>query len=268
MSEEQRKEVAAAAAAATSGSLIDDLLSATNMRPGDDSYAVTRKGVQSFISSLLDPTRSTDRITASLADELIAELDRKISRQVDQILHAPAFQKLESAWRSLKFLVDRTNFRENIKIQMMNASKADLLSDFQDSPEITQSGLYKNVYTAEFGQFGGQPYGAIISNYEFGPGSEDVALLQYCASVAAMSHAPFVGSAAASFFGLDDFAKLPDLKDLSGIFEGPQYTKWRGFRESDDARNVALVMPHFLLLFHLTYIPSYILQKYFYFIKF
>jgi type VI secretion system protein ImpC len=247
MSEEQRKEVAAAAAAATSGSLIDDLLSATNMRPGDDSYAVTRKGVQSFISSLLDPTRSTDRITASLADELIAELDRKISRQVDQILHAPAFQKLESAWRSLKFLVDRTNFRENIKIQMMNASKADLLSDFQDSPEITQSGLYKNVYTAEFGQFGGQPYGAIISNYEFGPGSEDVALLQYCASVAAMSHAPFVGSAAASFFGLDDFAKLPDLKDLSGIFEGPQYTKWRGFRESDDARNVALVMPHFLL---------------------
>ncbi|MCF8172300.1 MAG: type VI secretion system contractile sheath large subunit, partial [Candidatus Methylopumilus sp.] len=247
MSEEQAKAQGAANAASESGSLIDQLLETSKIRPGDDSYSITKQGIQSFIGTLLDPERSTDRITAALADELIAELDKKLSRQVDQILHNTAFQKLESAWRSLKFLVDRTNFRENIKIQMMNVSKEDLLSDFQDSPEITKSGLYKNVYTAEFGQFGGQPFGAIVSNYEFGPGTQDVALLQYVSSVAAMAHAPFVGGVSASFFGLEDYAKLPDLKDLASIFDSPTYTKWRGFRESDDARNVALVMPHFLL---------------------
>ena len=247
MSEEQATAQGAANAASESGSLIDQLLETSKIRPGDDSYSITKQGIQSFIGTLLDPERSTDRITAALADELIAELDKKLSRQVDQILHNTAFQKLESAWRSLKFLVDRTNFRENIKIQMMNVSKEDLLSDFQDSPEITKSGLYKNVYTAEFGQFGGQPFGAIVSNYEFGPGTQDVALLQYVSSVAAMAHAPFVGGVSASFFGLEDYAKLPDLKDLASIFDSPTYTKWRGFRESDDARNVALVMPHFLL---------------------
>jgi type VI secretion system protein ImpC len=129
----------------------------------------------------------------------------------------------------------------------MNVSKEDLLSDFEDSPEITKSGLYRNCYTAEYGQFGGQPYGAIIANYEFGPGASDMKLLQNCASVSAMSHAPFIAAAGAEFFGLDDFTKLPGLKDLSSVFESPQYTKWNAFRESEDARNVGLVVPHFLL---------------------
>lgn len=247
MSDETSKQEEVAAGEASSGSLIDQLLETTRVRPGDESYAITRQGIQTFISTLLDPARATDRITASLADDMIAELDKKLCRQVDEILHHPDFQRLESSWRSLKFLVDRTNFRENIKIQIMNVSKDDLLSDFEDSPEVTKSGLYKNCYTAEFGQFGGQPFGAIIANYEFGPGSSDVKLLQYCASVASMSHAPFIAAAGAQFFGLDDFAKLPDLKDLSSIFEMPQYTKWNGFRESEDARNVGLVLPHFLL---------------------
>lgn len=247
MSEEAAKQEQAGASPEAGGSLIDQLLETTRVRPGDESYAITRQGIQTFISSLLDPARATDRITASLADDMISELDKKLCRQVDEILHHPDFQRLESSWRSLKFLVDRTNFRENIKIQIMNVSKDDLLSDFEDSPEVTKSGLYKNCYTSEFGQFGGQPFGAIIANYEFGPGSSDVKLLQYCAAVASMSHAPFIAAAGSQFFGLDDFSKLPDLKDLSSIFEMPQYTKWNGFRESEDARNVGLVVPHFLL---------------------
>ncbi|HEY7803657.1 MAG TPA: type VI secretion system contractile sheath large subunit [Orrella sp.] len=246
MSEEAKKEDAAPAGD-QSGSLIDDLLATSKVRPGNESYDITRQGIQTFVSSLLEPGKVTDRITASLADEMIAELDKKLCRQVDEILHHPDFQRLESGWRSLKFLIDRTNFRENIKIEVMNASKEDLLSDFEDAPEVTQSGLYKNCYTAEYGQFGGQPYGAIIANYEFGPGSSDIKLLQSCASVAAMSHAPFIAAAGAEFFGVDDFTKLPDLKDLSSIFESPVYTKWQGFRASEDARNVGLVLPHFLL---------------------
>ncbi|UOD50076.1 type VI secretion system contractile sheath large subunit [Orrella daihaiensis] len=245
MSEEAKKEESGGAAA--SGSLLDELLMTSKVRPGGESYDITKQGIQTFISSLLEPGRITDRVTAGLADEMIAELDKKLCRQVDEILHNPDFQRLESSWRSLKFLVDRTNFRENIKIEVMNASKEDLLSDFEDSPEITKSGLYRNCYTAEYGQFGGQPYGAIVANYEFGPGASDIKLLQNCAAVSAMSHAPFIAAAGAEFFGLDDFTKLPDLKDLSSIFESPQYTKWQGFRESDDSRNVGLVVPHFLL---------------------
>lgn len=245
MSEEAKKEQDALAASSTS--LLDELLLTSKVRPGGESYDITKQGIQTFISSLLEPGRATDRVTAGLADEMIAELDKKLCRQVDEILHHPDFQRLESSWRALKFLVDRTNFRENIKIEVMNASKDDLLSDFEDSPEITKSGLYKNCYTAEYGQFGGQPYGAIIANYEFGPGASDIKLLQNCASVSAMSHAPFIAAAGSEFFGLDDFTKLPDLKDLSSIFESPQYTKWQAFRESEDSRNVGLVVPHFLL---------------------
>lgn len=245
MSEEAKKEEIGASE--SKGSLLDELLMTSKVRPGGESYDITKQGIQTFITSLLEPGRITDRVTAGLADEMIAELDKKLCRQVDEILHNPEFQRLESSWRSLKFLVDRTNFRENIKIEVMNASKEDLLSDFEDSPEITKSGLYRNCYTAEYGQFGGQPYGAIIANYEFGPGASDIKLLQNCAAVSAMSHAPFIAAAGAQFFGLDDFTKLPDLKDLSSIFESPQYTKWHAFRESEDARNVGLVVPHFLL---------------------
>jgi type VI secretion system protein ImpC len=245
MSEEAKKEESGATA--SSGSLLDELLMTSKVRPGGESYDITKQGIQTFITSLLEPGRITDRVTAGLADEMIAELDQKLCRQVDEILHNPEFQRLESSWRSLKFLVDRTNFRENIKIEVMNVSKEDLLSDFEDSPEITKSGLYRNCYTAEYGQFGGQPYGAIIANYEFGPGASDMKLLQNCASVSAMSHAPFIAAAGAEFFGLDDFTKLPGLKDLSSVFESPQYTKWNAFRESEDARNVGLVVPHFLL---------------------
>jgi len=178
---------------------------------------------------------------------MIAEIDKKLSLQLDAILHHPEFQRLESAWRSLKFLVDRTDFRENIKIELLNVSKEDLLEDFEDSPEVVKSGLYKIVYTAEYGQFGGQPYAAMIGNYEFGPGPQDIKLLQYVASVASMAHAPFIAAAGPQFFGLENFSGLPNLKDLKSIFEGPQYTKWQSFRESEDARYVGLTLPRFLL---------------------
>jgi type VI secretion system protein ImpC len=126
-------------------------------------------------------------------------------------------------------------------------SKEKLLEDFEDAPEITRSGLYKAVYTAEFGQFGGQPFGSIIGNYEFNPGPQDMKLLQSVAAISAMSHTPFIASAGPQFFGIDSFADLPNLKDLQAVFEGPQFTKWNAFRESDDARFVGLTLPHFLL---------------------
>src|SRR5512144_1812309 len=151
------------------GSLLDEILAETKMAPGDEGYEVAKRGVQAFIAELVAPKREGEKVDKALVDALIAEIDQKLSRQIDEILHNPSFQKLESAWRGLKFVVDRTDFRENIKVELLNCSKEDLLADFEDAPEITKSGLYRIGYTAEYGQFGGKPYGAIFSNYEFSP---------------------------------------------------------------------------------------------------
>ena len=244
---EQSPQAATEVAETTEGSLLDQIMQETRLKPSDEGYGIAKRGVEAFIAELLTPKHDREKVDKKLVDQMIAELDKKLSVQVDQILHHEDFQKLESAWTGLKFVIDRTNFRENIKVEMLSVSKDELREDFEDSPEIVKSGLYKHVYTAEYGQFGGSPVGAIIGNYDFGPGPQDMSLLKNIASVSAMSHAPFIAAAGPEFFGLDDYQKLPNLKDLKSIFEGPQYAKWQSFRESEDARYVGLTMPRFLL---------------------
>jgi len=243
----QSQSTARANKSVTNGSLLDRVIAETQLPREDESYAIARRGVGAFISELLKPHNRQEPVKKALVDRMIAEIDSKLSRQVDAILHHPDFQQLESAWRGLKLLVARTDFRENIRIELINASRDDLLDDFEDSPELVQSGLYKHVYTAEYGQFGGQPVGAMIANYQFGPGTRDIRLLQQVAGVAAMAHAPFIAAAGPAFFGLESFHGLPDLKDMQDHFEGPLFSKWQGFRESEDARYVGLTLPRFLL---------------------
>ena len=227
--------------------ILDRIIAETKLTPDDEAYDIAKRGVSAFIEELLKPQNENEPVKKAMVDRMIAEIDAKLSRQMDEILHNAEFQALESSWRGLKLLVDRTNFRENIKLEIINASKQDLLDDFEDSPEITQSGLYKHIYTAEYGQFGGQPVGALIANYFFDPSAPDIKTLQYVASVATMSHAPFIAAAGPKFFGLESFAGLPDLKDLKDHFEGPQFAKWQSFREQEDARYVGLTVPRFLL---------------------
>ena len=247
MAEELKKSGAAAPTETSELSLIDQLIETTRVKPGDEAYSITKQGIQAFITELLQPQRAVEKVSGATVDDMIAMLDAKLCRQVDAVMHNSEFQKLESAWRSLKFLVDRTNFRENVKIEIISVSKEKLIDDFEDAPEITKSGLYKTVYSAEFGQFGGKPFGAIIGNYEFGPGAQDIKLLQNMAAIGAMAHAPFISAAGPEFFGLQSFSDLPNLKDLSSLMEGPQHTKWNAFRQTEDARYVGLTVPHFLL---------------------
>jgi type VI secretion system protein ImpC len=227
--------------------ILDRIIAETKLTPDDEAYDIAKRGVSAFIEELLKPQNENEPVKKAMVDRMIAEIDAKLSRQMDEILHNAEFQALESSWRGLKLLVDRTNFRENIKLEIINASKQDLLDDFEDSPEIVQSGLYKHIYTAEYGQFGGQPVGALIANYFFDPSAPDIKTLQYVASVATMSHAPFIAAAGPKFFGLESFSGLPDLKDLKDHFEGPQFAKWQSFREQEDARYVGLTVPRFLL---------------------
>lgn len=229
------------------GSLLEEIVLAARLQPADEAYAITRSGVETLISLIAEPGRETARISTPVLDDMIAEIDAKLSRQIDEILHHAEFQKLESAWRSLAFLVDRTDFRENNRIEVLNVTKEELLDDFEDAPEVAKSGLYKTVYSAEYGQFGGKPYAAMIGNYEFGHGPQDLKLLQDIAAVAGMAHAPFIAAVAPQFFGVDDFTSLPNLKDITSILEGPQYVKWQSFRASEDARYVGLALPRFLL---------------------
>jgi type VI secretion system protein ImpC len=247
MTDSQELQSQGAEATTEEVSLIDQIMNETRMKPNEEGYDVAKRGVEAFITHLLEPSRAQEKVEQKLVDQFIAEIDKKLSSQVDEILHHPEVQNLESSWRGLKLVVDRTNFRENCKIEMISVRKDELLEDFEDAPEVTKSGLYKHVYTAEFGQFGGQPYGAMVANYHFDPSAPDMKLLQEMASVSAMSHAPIIAAAGPKFFGLDKFDGLPKLKDLESILEGPQYAKWQAFRETEDSRNVGLTVPRFLL---------------------
>ncbi|MDR0379217.1 MAG: type VI secretion system contractile sheath large subunit [Candidatus Accumulibacter sp.] len=191
---------------------------------------------------------------AAVADGMIAFLDEKISEQLSVIMHHPEFRKLESSWRSLEFLVGRVDFHQNIQLSILSVSKDDLLADFDDTPDITFSGFYRHVYTAEYGQFGGHPIGVIVANYEFDASPSDIRLLAHAAAVSAMAHAPFITGVSQRFFGLSRWADFPGIRDLRALFETPAYASWRSFRASEDARYVALVLPRFL--FRLPYGPA------------
>ncbi len=217
------------------------------VRQEDERYLSVRTGLGILFARLIGGANAPVQIDRILLDSMIVELTEKMSRQIDEILHHPTFQGLESAWRGLSFTVSRTDFRENIGIAFINVSKEDLLIDFEDAPEITKCGLFRTVYSGEYGVFGGQPYGLLVANYEFEPSPRDMALLGQCAAIATMAHAPFIAAAGPKFFGLECFQTLPQLRDIASMFSGPQYTKWRAYRESDDARYVGLCLPRFLL---------------------
>ncbi len=227
--------------------LLNEVIESTQIKPDDDDYDLTMQGLHALVSKLTTSDAVGQKVSKAVVDDMIAELDKKLSAQLDEILHHPEFQEVESMWRSLKFLVDRTDFRENNKIEIMSVSKDEMLDDFEDTPEITQSGLYKLVYSKEYGQFGGEPYGAIVGNYAFGTSARDMKLLGQLASVAAMAHTPFLGGVAPSMLGLKSFEEITQLTDLSLTFEGPKHAKWRGLREREDSRYLGLVMPRFLL---------------------
>ncbi|WP_025674398.1 type VI secretion system contractile sheath large subunit [Salinivibrio socompensis] len=229
------------------GGLLDEIMAKTRIEPSEEGYDVAKKGVAAFIENLVGNDQTQEPVNKALVDQMLVELDKKISAQMDEILHDTSFQEMESAWRGLKLFVERTDFRENNKVDILHVTKDELLDDFEFAPETTQSGLYKHVYSSGYGQFGGEPTGAIIGNYAFTPSTPDMKLLQYMGALGAMAHAPFISSVGPEFFGIESFEELPNIKDVKSIFESPKYTKWRSLRESEDARYLGLAAPRFLL---------------------
>lgn len=181
-------------------------------------------------------------------EAMIAAIDKKLTEQVNLIIHHEDFQKLESAWRGLHYLVNNTETDEQLKIRVMNISKQDLgktLKRFKGAA-WDQSPLFKKLYEEEYGQFGGEPYGALVGDYHFDHTPPDVELLGEMAKVAAAAHAPFVTGASPSVMQMESWQELANPRDLTKIFGTPEYAAWRSLRESDDARYLAMCMPRFL----------------------
>ena len=189
---------------------------------------------------------STDSIKT--IEGMVAELDKKISAQMNAVIHHEDFAKMESAWRGLSYLVNNTQTSESMKIRVMNISKKDLqkmMKKFKGTA-WDQSPLFKKLYEEEYGTAGGEPYGAIIGDYYFNHTAPDIELLKGIAQIAAAAHAPFIAASDPSIMNLDSWQELANPRDLTKIFSTPEYAAWRSFREMDDSRYVALTMPRVL----------------------
>ncbi|RDS03871.1 hypothetical protein C3994_01079 [Escherichia coli] len=199
-----------------------------------------------LLSCLAKSGEDVVKLDKSLLDFHIDDLDQKISKQLDAVMHHPEFQKVESLWRGTWFVVQRTDFRKNVRIELLDISKEHLRQDFDDSPEIIQSGLYRHTYIQEYDTPGGEPVASLISSYEFDNSPQDIALLRNISRVSAASHMPFIGSVGPKFFLKNSMEEVAAIKDIGNYFDRAEYIKWKSFRDTDDSRYVGLVMPRVL----------------------
>ncbi|MEE9101639.1 type VI secretion system baseplate subunit TssF [Pseudomonas nitroreducens] len=203
--------------------------------------------VSVFLDLLKKSSQKVERLDKTLLDEHIASLDAQISRQLDAVMHHPDFQRVESTWRGVKSLIDQTDFRQNVRIELLDISKEHLVQDFEDVPEIAQSGLYVHTYTQEYDTPGGEPIAAAISNYEFDRSPQDIALLRNISKVAAAAHMPFIGSVGPAFFGKESMEEVAAIKDIGNYFDRAEYIKWKSFRDSDDPLQLDPLQSEYLL---------------------
>ncbi len=203
--------------------------------------------VRNFVNEVLQGTVTIAPDTEAMINARIAQIDELLSAQLNEIMHHPDFQRLEGTWRGLFYLLSNTETSVSLKIKVFNVNKKDLLKDLQKASEFDQSALFKKVYEEEFGVFGGAPFGALIGDYEFGKGGQDMELLEKIASVAAAAHAPFVSGASPEMFNLESYTQLDQPRDLAKIFDTTEYAKWKSFRQSEDSRYVALTAPRVLI---------------------
>jgi type VI secretion system protein ImpC len=211
-----------------------------------------REAVEAAVRTLAEHALADTALIAgdSLATigSIIAAIDAKLTEQTNRIIHHPDFQAVESAWRGLEHLVTNTETDEWLKIRVLNISKKELSRTFRKYKGVAwdQSPVFKKIYEEEYGQIGGQPFGVLIGDYYFDHSPPDVELLAGIGQVAAASHAPFIAAAAPSVMRMDSWQELANPRDLTKIFQTPEYAAWRSLRESEDSRYVALAMPRTL----------------------
>jgi type VI secretion system protein ImpC len=229
------------------GSLLDQIVQEGRLARGAETTDKGKNLVRDFVQQVLQGAMTVSKDAEAMITARIAEIDRLVSVQLNEVLHNASFQKLEGTWRGLKYLLDQSETNDKLKIRVLNATKTELLRDLQRAPEFDQSALFKKVYEEEFGVFGGAPFAALVGDYEFGRGPEDIDLLERVSKVAASAHAPFLTAANPEMLNLDSFTTIDAPRDMGKIFDNTEYAKWKSFRASEDSRYVGLALPHILM---------------------
>jgi len=226
--------------------LLDQIIKQGRFGTDDQSRERARDMVSRFVDEVLDGRMAPSRNTVSMINERIKHIDKLLSDQLNEIMHAPQFQKLEATWRGLRYLVSETETGPMLKIKIFNASKAELLDDFERNA-FDQNALWKKIYEHEYGMFGGVPFSSLLGDYEFTRSSQDMKLLEHMSTVAAGAHAPFLSAASPDLLDLADFTELNEPTSLAEKFESTTFAKWQAFRQTEDSRYVALALPRMLL---------------------
>lgn len=223
-------------------SFLEQAIGATKQTPRDE----TEELLKTLTREAMNGTVTWDKNLTVTINSAIAAIDKALSRQLSAIMHNEKFQNLEGSWRGLHHLVSNSETSSQLKIRMMNISKKEITRDLEKAVEFDQSQTFKKIYESEFGTAGGEPYSALIGDYEFTSHPDDMNLLANISNIAAAGFCPFISSAAPEMFGFESFTELSKPRDLEKIFDSAEYIKWRSFRDSEDSRFVTLTMPRVL----------------------
>ncbi len=242
MSEMEEKQNAEAQAETTEVSLLDQAISATKQTEPDRATEL----LSALATEAMAGTVTWDKNLSVTFDAAVQKIDELLSAQLSAVMHSEEFRKLEGSWRGLNHLVMNSETGSSLKIRVFNCGKRELFKDLDKAVEFDQSQVFKKIYESEFGSPGGEPYGALIGDYEFSAHPEDIGTLQNMSNVAAAAFCPFVTAPAPQMFGFESWQELSKPRDLEKIFETAEYTKWRSFRDTEDSRFVNMVMPRTL----------------------
>ena len=232
-------EAAAATTTEAAPGLLDQILTNTKQTEPDRAQEL----VKTLVEQALAGTVTFDRNLTRTFDKAVKAIDAKMSAQLNAIMHDPKFLKLEGSWRGLHYLVQNSETGTALKLRVLNMTKRELGRDLSRAIEFDQSQLFKKIYENEFGTPGGEPYGALIGDYEWTNHPDDLETLRLVSNIAAGAFAPFISAAGAGMFGFDSWTELSKPRDLAKIFDTVEFGKWRAFRDSEDSRFVNLCMP-------------------------
>ena len=246
-SDAQRAAQPAAAEQTVERGLLDQIVDEGRLARDPAARERGKNLVKEFVAQVLEGAMTVSKDAEAMITARIAQIDHLVSLQLNEVLHHSEFQKLEASWRGLKYLMDQSETSDKLKIRVLNVTKKELLRDLQRAPEFDQSALFKKVYEEEYGVFGGAPFSALLGNYEFGRGPEDIELLEKISNVAASAHAPFLTGTSPDMLNMDSFSTIDAPRDMAKIFDSAEYAKWKSFRQSEDSRYVGLCLPHILM---------------------
>lgn len=239
---EQQLDTQTASAEAGELSFLEQAISATKQTARNE----TEELLRTLTKEAVKGTVKWDKNLSVTINSAIAAIDEMLSKQLAEVMHSEKFQKLEGSWRGLNHLISSSETSSQLKIRMLNISKNELGKDLEKAVEFDQSQIFKKIYESEFGTAGGQPYAALVGDYEFSSHPDDISLLSKMSNVAAAGFCPFLSAAAPEMFGFDSYTELLKPRDLEKVFDSAEYIQWRSFRDSEDSRFVTLTMPRVL----------------------